>query len=61
VLLGNLPRALVSWLLEMLALAVSPALADPGRAPPRWALEDLDPYTGIHWVAFESVVVVEDR
>jgi hypothetical protein len=35
VLLGNLPAHIIEWLVEMLAIAVGPALASPGSHPPR--------------------------
>ncbi|MEW5302301.1 MAG: hypothetical protein WDW36_005101 [Sanguina aurantia] len=61
VLLFNMRREMNTWFTEVLANALAPGLL-PGQAmPPILDSSDLASYDLLGWLAFESLVVVQDR
>lgn len=61
VLLFNMRREMNTWFTEVLANALAPGLL-PGQAmPPILDSSDLASYDVLGWLAFENLVVVQDR
>ncbi|KAG2488504.1 hypothetical protein HYH03_013007 [Edaphochlamys debaryana] len=62
ILLPNLRKEMSDWFKEMLALAVSPGVRRGGApVPPIIDHTDLDAFPKLSWLAFENLLVVQDR